>query len=83
VGLLWFYNYKLRIMKESVHMLRHNPLRSLLMLAAPRLPVLGVIGTPITDNFLALFNDGKLGYSIGPSMGIGSWQLNPWINVMR
>jgi len=83
VGLLWFYNYKLRIMKEAVYLLRHNPLRSLLMLSAPRLPVLGDIGTPLVDNFVALFNDGKLGYSVGPGMGLSSWQLNPWINLMR
>ena len=35
MGLLWFYNYKLRIMKESAYLLRHNPLRSLLTVAVP------------------------------------------------
>lgn len=78
VGLLWFYNYKLRIMKESAYLLRHNPLRSLLMIAVPGAPLIGDIGTPITDNIVALFGDGKLGYSIGPAMGFGVWQLNPW-----
>jgi hypothetical protein len=83
VGLLWFYNYKLRIMKEAVHMLRHNPLRSLLVVAAPALPVIGNIGSPVTDNFLALLNEGKLDYSIGPSMGLHSFSLNPWLNLAR
>ena len=83
VGLLWFYNYKLRIMKEAAYMLRHNPLRSLLMTAVPALPLVGNIGSPVSDNFLSLFNNGKLGYSIGPSMGLHSFRLNPWINLMH
>jgi hypothetical protein len=83
VGLLWFYNYKLRILKEAAYQLRHNPLRSLMAVAVPGLPLIGDIGTPVTDNILALFNDGKLGYSIGPGMGLGSWQLNPWLNLAR
>lgn len=83
VGLLWFYNYKLRIMKEAAHMLRHNPLRSLMMVAAPGLPVIGDIGSPVTDNFVAILNDGKLDYSIGPSMGLHSFSLNPWLNLAR
>ncbi|ESX17870.1 hypothetical protein X766_15830 [Mesorhizobium sp. LSJC255A00] len=83
VGLLWFYNYKLRIMKEAAYMLRHNPLRSLLMTAVPSFPLIGDIGTPVADNVLAIFNDGKLGYSIGPNMGLHAFGLNPWINLTR
>ena len=45
--------------------------------------MIGDIGTPVTDNILSIFADGKLGYSIGPGMGLGSWQLNPWINLAR
>lgn len=29
---------------------------------------------PVIDNIFGIFNDRKLGYSIGPSMGLGSWQ---------
>ncbi|RWB40473.1 MAG: hypothetical protein EOQ44_25380 [Mesorhizobium sp.] len=83
VGLLWFYNYKLRIMKEAAYMLRHNPLRSLMMTAVPSLPLIGDIGSAQADNVLALFNDGKLGYSIGPTMGLHAFSLNPWINLAR
>lgn len=83
VGLLWFYNYKLRIMKEAAYLLRHNPLRSLMMLTVPNVPLIGDIGAPVQDNILGLFSDGKLGYSIGPGMGLGSWQLNPWVNLAR
>jgi len=83
IGLLWFYNYKLRIMKEAAYLLRHNPLRALLAVSVPSLPMIGDIGTPVSDNIVGILNDGKLGYSIGPGMGIGSWQLNPWINLAR
>jgi hypothetical protein len=48
VGLLWFYNYKLRIMKEAAYMMRRNPLRSLLMTAVPSFPLIGDIGSPTT-----------------------------------
>jgi hypothetical protein len=70
-------------MKEAAYQLRHNPLRSLLMVAVPGLHLIGDIGTPVTDNIVGIFNDGKLGYSIGPGMGLGSWQLQPWINLVR
>ena len=83
MGLLWFWNYKLRIMKEAAHMLRHNPLRSLLVVSVPPLPVIGNLGAPVTDNFLSVLNDGRLEYSIGPGMGLNSWTLNPWINLAR
>lgn len=75
VGLLWFYNYKIRIMKEAVYLMRHQPLRSLLMMASP------VGDSPLSDNILAKALDGNLGYSIGPAMGFGGWRLNPWLNL--
>lgn len=83
VGLLWFYNYKLRIMKEAAYTLRNNPLRSLLMTAVPSLPLIGDIGLPTADNIVALGLDGNLGWSIGPSMGLNSFHLNPWINLVK
>jgi hypothetical protein len=83
VGLQWFFHYKLRIMKEAVYLLRHNPLRSLLTLAVPTLPVIGDIGSPVMDNVLTMGVNGKLGYSIGPHMGLGSFRLNPWLNLFH
>jgi len=70
-------------MKEAAWTLRHNPLRSLLMTAVPSLPVIGNIGTPVTDNFVSVWADGRLDYSIGPGMGLNSFHLNPWINMAR
>ncbi|RUX60170.1 hypothetical protein [Mesorhizobium sp. M7A.F.Ca.CA.002.12.1.1] len=83
IGLMWFYKYKIRIMKEAAYLLRHNPLRSLLMTAVPALPLIGDIGSPVSDNVLAIASDGKLGWSIGPNMGLHSFGLNPWLNLAR
>lgn len=76
IGLLWFWNYKLRIIKEAAWTLRHNPLRSLLMLGVP-------VGSPIGDNFVTVFLGDRLGWSMGPSMGWNSLSLNPWVNLTR
>ena len=56
-------------MKEAVYMLRNNPLKSLMTLMVPSMPLIGNLGSPVGDNMLAVMNDGRLGYSIGPSMG--------------
>lgn len=47
------------------------------------LQLIGDIGSPLTDNILTLGADGKQGFSIGPNMGFGAWQLNPWMQVAR
>ena len=76
VGLLWFWNYKLRIIKEAVWTLRHNPLRSLLTAGVP-------IGSPIGDNFISVLLQGRLGWSVGPGMAWNSLSLNPWMQAIR
>jgi hypothetical protein len=75
VGLLWFFNYKLRIMKEAAYLLRHHPLRSLLMMGLP-------IGNPVGDNLVAAAADGSIDYSVGWEMGLHSLSLNPWYNAI-
>jgi hypothetical protein len=83
VGLLWFYNFKLRSMKTAASMLRNQPFRALLATAAhPHLGVIGNIGLPTTDNFATLLGDGNLGWSIGPQMGLNSHNLSPWPNLV-
>lgn len=76
VGLLWFFNYKLRIVKEAAYMLRHHPLRSLLLSGLP-------VGGPVDDNIFSVVHDGRLGYALGPSMGMHAFSLNPWVNLVR
>ncbi|QWY83520.1 virion RNA polymerase protein [Rhizobium phage RHph_X2_28B] len=84
IGLLWFWNFKLRSMKVAASMVRNNPVRALMSaVMTPSLPVIGSIGSPVTDNFLSIMADGKLGYSIGPGMGLNSYNLNPWMNLFK
>ncbi|AZQ67106.1 hypothetical protein EF888_08135 [Silicimonas algicola] len=67
-------------------MIRGNPLRALLTTfaagAMPDVPGISV-GSPITDNFLSVTNEGRLGYSVGPQMLFHAPALNPWLQVIH
>ncbi len=83
-GLIWFWNFKLRIMKIAAQMVREHPFRALMLTnLAPNIPMIGSIGSPITDNFASILADGKLGYSMGPGMGLNAPQINPWYNLIK
>lgn len=81
MGLLWFWNFKVRSAKIAVSMIRNNPLHSMLSMVAPAPPFIGSVGNPITDNILSVAADGRLGNSMGPSQGFRSMQLIPWLNL--
>lgn len=80
-GLRWFYKFKLRSAKIGLSIMRNNPLTALLAFALPVPSTFGSIGTPITDNFFSIAMDGKLGWSIGPSMGFSAYGMHPWVNA--
>lgn len=82
MGGTWFMHYKLRSMKVAQQMLHENPFRAIVHSALmPRIPMLGTVGNPLTDNFLSVLLDGRLGYSIGPGMLFRAPSLNPWWNM--
>ena len=82
MGGTWFMHYKLRSMKVAQQMLQDNPFRAIIHSAMmPRIPMLGTVGNPLTDNFLSILLDGRLGYSIGPGMLFRASSLNPWWNM--
>ena len=83
VGLLWFYNFKLRSVKVAFSTMRNNPLHTLLAVMAPTPDFLGSAGLPMEDNALSKLLSGTLGYSIGPGQGINSIGLNPWFNAIN
>ena len=84
MGMTWFYNFKLRSMKIGQRALQNHPVRALLHTAlTPRLPLIGSIGNPITDNMLAVIMDGRLGYSTGPGQLFRAPQLNPWMAIIN
>lgn len=79
MGLIWFFNYKIRIMKIVAKMIRENPLNSLLYSTGSN--VLGDIDTVFDGSLAGTVMDGSVGYAVGPGMGIPPWQLNPWWNL--
>lgn len=79
MGLLWFYNFKLRIAKVALSTLRNNPLHALIAMS---LPAPTGVGMPIGDNIVSKFVGGGLSYSIGPEMAFRAWTLNPWYNLV-
>lgn len=76
MGLLWFYNYKLRILRTALSMIKENPLATLLYLVSPI-----SIGTPITDNVVANILSGA-GSSVGLKLFDLPWFDNHlWLNI--
>lgn len=80
IGLLWFYNYKLRTVRVMLSMLRNNPLHALFYMAMP-LP--NDIGSPITDNLLSKMMSGGFTYTMGPMMGLTFFRNNLWLNIFN
>lgn len=83
-GLLWFYNYKIRITKVALSILRNNPVHALLASgAAPYADFAGDVGLPTEDNIFSKMWDGKLGSSIGYGMGFRAPGMNPWESLIN
>ena len=76
IGLLWFYNYKLRAVKIAANTIRNNPLYAL-MYAGVGGSQLG-IDSPIDSNVVSQVFDGSIGYSLGIGMGIDGIFANPY-----
>ena len=81
MGLLWFYNYKIRISKVALSMIRNNPVHALMTLMMP-MPIDGV-DSVLEDNIVAKAIDGSMGWSMGPGMAIRAPTLNPWWNLVN
>lgn len=80
IGLLWFYNYKLRSVRTAVSMLKENPVGAIISLCSPI--SLGLdIGTALTDNFFSKLITNPFG-SIGPKILDLPWITNHlWYNM--
>lgn len=75
-GLLMFGNYKIRSLKTAVRNMRDNPLRA--MMSTMLVGQYGFLGSPVTDNLIAVSMDGRLENAIGPGMIFRAPTLNPW-----
>lgn len=83
VGLMWFYNFKIRSAKIAVSMIRNNPVHAAMAVLAPTPTMFGNVGLPIQDNIFSIAAQGNLGYSWGFGQGLRAHNLNPWINLVN
>ena len=81
VGLMWFYNFKIRSAKIAVSMIRNNPVHAAMAMLAPTPTMFGNVGLPIQDNIFSIAAQGNLGYSWGFGQGLRAHNLNPWLNL--
>lgn len=81
VGLMWFYNFKIRSTKVAVSMIRNNPVHAAMAMLAPTPTMFGNVGLPIQDNIFSIAAQGNLGYSFGFGQGLRAHTLNPWLNL--
>lgn len=80
MGLLWFYNFKIRISKVAVSSIRNNPVHALIAMG---LPAPDGVGLPFQDSLWNKLADGSFHWSVGPEMGLKAPFLNPWLNVVN
>lgn len=82
-GLMWFYNFKIRIAKIALSTIRNNPVHALLATLAPQPTLFGTVGLPTDDNMFTKLADGSLWRSLGPAQGFHAASLNPWYNLTQ
>lgn len=83
MGLMWFYNFKIRSTKVAVSMIRNNPVHAVMAMLAPTPTMFGNVGLPIQDNIFSIAAQGKLDYSWGFGQGLRAHNLNPWMNLVN
>ncbi|WP_290870414.1 hypothetical protein [Aquabacterium sp.] len=81
VGLLWFWNFKIRSAKVALSMVRNNPVHALVSSNLP-MPLSG-IGLPIQDNLWMSLFDGRAVNSMGLHMAFRAPGLLPIGNLFR
>lgn len=83
MGMIWFWNYKMRSIKPAVRSMVRNPFHALMGSVLPN-PELGPIntGSPLSDNLVSKLFNGTLGYSVGPGMATQGVMLNPVVNAL-
>ncbi len=81
MGLMWFWNYKVRIAKVALSMVRDNPLQALISNLAPVPEFIGSIGSPVSDNIFSVALDGRLDNSLGINQAMRAPFMNPWVQL--
>lgn len=83
VGLIWFWNFKIRSVKVAIRLMRDNPLKALIWSMVPSswVPLPGTDDSVLTDNLVTKAMDGTLDNSTGPGMIRLLWEGNPWVRL--
>lgn len=82
IGLMWFYNYKIRIMKSALRAIKDKPLFGVIGLMTGGPTMLGTLELPIEACLFAKAMSGGLWRSIGPEMGMDAWEKIPLANIL-
>lgn len=82
IGLMWFYNYKIRIMKSALRAIKDKPLFGVIGLMTGGPTMLGTLELPIEACLFAKALGGGLWRSVGPEMGMDAWEKIPLINIL-
>lgn len=88
IGLMWFYDYKIRSVKIAASLLKYNPFGALIGSMIPAFVPFNAIGlsgvgTAVTDNLVSKAWEGGLGNTIGFDMFFRSLTMNPFIALFR
>ena len=75
VGLLWFWNFKLRSVKATIRAAKKHPLRSLLFAS---MPIPGDLSTAMQDNILVRIMQDRVS-GVGPGMVTQAVTANPYL----
>ena len=82
MGVLWFYNYKLRTVKIAADILLHNPASAIFAELLTPNAVLDQ-GTILTDNFFGKLAKGSLGGTFLPMrFFFSAWNRNPFVELL-
>jgi hypothetical protein len=84
MGILWFWNFKVRYSKIALSVLRNNPVHALFSTLVP-LPQFLSSGVDMgfEGSMFQKMADGTLDRSIGFSQGLNAPMLNPWLNLVK
>jgi hypothetical protein len=84
MGILWFWNFKVRYSKIALSVLRNNPVHAFLSALIP-LPQFMSSGVDMAfeGSMFEKMTDGSINRSIGFSQGLNAPMLNPWLNLVK
>jgi hypothetical protein len=81
LGLLWFYSYKLRIMKVAMRLFRERPIQFATTVFGMG-PLMN-IDTAASGSLAGVIATGDAGYSFGWGMGLNAINLHPVVGAVN